>query len=85
MTGKDIVFPGLYTRNEVTESMFDDEAVSKFEDLVDSIVTIIETGDLQGLEDTIEDILEAGLFGVTVLQPNILLAIFMIMQVETVQ
>ena len=63
-------------------NLFDEEAVSKFEDLVDNIVTIIETGDLQVLEDTIEDILEAGLFGVTVLQPNILLAIFMLMQVE---
>ena len=44
-------------------------------------MTIIESGDLQGLEETIGDILEAGLFGVTALQPNILLALFMIMQV----
>ena len=46
-----------------------------------SIVTIIETGDLQGLEETIGDILEAGLFGVTALQPNLLLALFIIMQI----
>ena len=30
------------------------------------------------MEDTIGDLLEAGLFGVTVLQPNILLAMFFI-------
>ena len=61
--------------------ILDDDIVDKFEEVVSSIVKIIENGDLQGLEETIGDILEAGLFGVTALQPNIFLALFLIMQV----
>ena len=61
--------------------IFDEEAIDKFEALIESIVVIIEEGDLKSLEETISDIVEAGLFGVTVLQPNLLLALFMIMQI----
>ena len=59
--------------------LLDDEVVDTIEGVVESIVTIIETGDLQGLEETIGDLLEVGLFSVTALQPNLLLALFMVM------
>ena len=59
----------------------DDEVIDQIEFLCDNIITIIETGDLQGIEAGVWDVLEAGLFGVTALQPNILLALFMVMQV----
>ena len=59
----------------------DDEVIEQIEDLCDNIITIIETGDLQGIEAGVWNVLEAGLFGVTALQPNILLALFMVMQV----
>ena len=59
----------------------DDEVIEQIEDLCDNIISIIETGDLQGIEAGVWNVLEAGLFGVTALQPNILLALFMIMQV----
>ena len=58
-----------------------DEVIEQIEDLCDNIITIIEGGDLQGIEGGVWDVLEAGLFGVTALQPNILLALFMVMQV----
>ena len=61
--------------------LFDEESIEHVEALIESIVVIIETGDLKSLEETISDIVEAGLFGVTVLQPNLLLALFMIMQI----
>ena len=64
-----------------TLKLFDEESIDKVEALIENIVSIIEQGDLKSLEETIGDILEAGLFGVTVLQPNILLALFMIMQI----
>ena len=64
-----------------TLKLFDEESIDKVEALIESIVAIIEQGDLKSLEETIGDILEAGLFSVTVLQPNILLALFMIMQI----
>ena len=64
-----------------TLKLFDEESIDKVEALIESIVSIIEQGDLKSLEETIGDLLEAGLFGVTVLQPNILLALFMIMQI----
>ena len=60
----------------------DDEVIDQIEFLCDNIITIIETGDLQGIEAGVWDVLEAGLFGVTALQPNILLALFMVMQVN---
>ena len=61
--------------------LFDEDSIDQIEALLESIVVIIEKGDLQLLEDTIGDILEAGLFTVTVLQPNLLLALFIIMQI----
>ena len=75
------LMPGQIAQAVKMLKILDDDIVDKFEEVVSSIVTIIENGDLQGLEETIGDILEAGLFGVTALQPNILLALFMIMQV----
>ena len=64
-----------------TLKLFDEESIDNVEALIESIVSILEQGDLKSLEETIGDLLEAGLFGVTVLQPNILLALFMIMQI----
>ena len=61
--------------------LLDEESIEHVEALIESIVVIIEEGDLKSLEETISDIVEAGLFGVTVLQPNLLLALFMIMQI----
>ena len=62
----------------------DEDVIEMIEDLCDNIIKIIETGDLQGIEAGVWDVLEAGLFGVTALQPNILLALFMVMQVQSV-
>ena len=62
----------------------DEDVIEMIEDLCDNIIKIIETGDLQGIEADVWDVLEAGLFGVTALQPNILLALFMVMQVQSV-
>ena len=62
----------------------DEDVIEMIEDLCDNIIKIIETGDLQGIEAGVWDVLEAVLFGVTALQPNILLALFMVMQVQSV-
>jgi len=70
--------PGQILHLVRTFKLIDNESVDKTEELIDSIIKIIETGDLKTLEDTIGDILEAGLFGVTVLQPNILLILFFV-------
>ena len=58
-----------------------DEIIKQIEDLCDNIFTIIETGDLRRIEASVWDVLEAGIFGFTVLQPNIVLALFIVMQV----
>ena len=58
-----------------------DEIIKQIEDLCDNIFTILETGDLRRIEASVWDVLEAGIFGFTVLQPNIVLALFIVMQV----
>jgi len=42
------------------------------------VASLLEEGDLQALEDTIGEILEAGLFGLTFLLPNIIIIIFIL-------
>ena len=49
--------------------MMYDDSLDKTEEFINTIVKMIESGDLQVLEDTIEDILEASLFSVTLLHP----------------
>ena len=75
------LMPTQITKIVSALGLLDDETVEKVETVIDSIITTLEDGDLAGLEDTIGDILEAGLFGVTAVQPNILLILFVIMQI----
>jgi len=70
--------PGQILKFIRTFRLIDEDALDKTEELIENIVKIIESGDLQALEETIGDILEAGLFGVTVLQPNMLLVLFFV-------
>jgi len=45
---------------------------------IGKVANLLEEGDLQALEDTIGEILEAGLFGLTFLLPNIIIIIFIL-------
>ena len=75
------LMPTQITKVVRTLQVLDDEVIDKLEEIIDTIVTTIESGDLQNLEETIGDVLEAGLFGVTAAQPNVLLLMFIIMQI----
>lgn len=75
------LMPAQITKIVSALGIIDDETLEKVGTVIESIISTLEDGDLAGLEDTIGDILEAGLFGVTAVQPNILLIIFVIMQI----
>ena len=57
------------------------DIIEQLEDLCEKVIKTIETSDLQNLEAGVWNVLEAGLFGVTALQPNIWFAFLIVMQV----
>merc|ERR1719430_56193 len=50
----------------------DDEAITKIEDMIENIIEIVESEDLEALEDPLGEVIQVGLFGLTALQPIVL-------------
>jgi len=54
------------------------ETAIRAERIIETVKAAIEKGDFKRLETGLGDILEAGLFGVTALQPNLVLVLFLL-------
>jgi len=55
-----------------TYKLMDDEAITKIEDMIENIIEIVESEDLEALEDPLGEVIQVGLFGLTALQPIVL-------------
>jgi len=63
---------------DVVLEMLKVQGTEKFDELLITLMTMLETGDMQGAEEAMKHVLEMGLCAATVLGPNLILAMFFI-------
>jgi len=67
-----------------TYKLMDEESVNKLEDLIENIIHIVESEDLEALEDPLGELLEIGLFGLSALHPIVLFWGMMLMKAAVI-